>query len=82
MKPVLSLYDFLNRLCHPLLTLFMAVYLDATSKKGMSSMELKPKLDIRSYQTAWLLLHKIRIFDKLLVRCVSAPSFTYADLTE
>jgi transposase-like protein len=42
------------------MTLFWAVYLIATSKKGMSAMELKRKLDIRSYQTAWLLLHKIR----------------------
>ena len=49
-----------HRLRHPLLTLFWAVYLIATSKKGMSAMELKRKLDIRSYQTAWLLLHKIR----------------------
>jgi len=49
-----------HRLRHPLLTLFWAVYLVATSKKGMSAMELKRKLDIRSYQTAWLLLHKIR----------------------
>ena len=49
-----------HRLRHPLLTLFWAVYLIATSKKGISAMELKRKLDIRSYQTAWLLLHKIR----------------------
>lgn len=49
-----------NRLRHPLLTLFWAVYLIATSKKGISAMELKRKLSIRSYQTAWLLLHKIR----------------------
>jgi len=42
------------------LTLFWAVYLIATSKKGMSAMELKRKLGIKSYQTAWLLLHKIR----------------------
>jgi len=87
-----------HRLRHPLLTLFWAAYLVATSKKGMSAMELKRKLDIRSYQTAWLLLHKIRsanefifrfnrrwnldnIFDKLIVRCVTTSSFTYADLT-
>jgi len=49
-----------HRLRHPLLTLFWAVYLIATSKKGMSAMELKRKLGIKSYQTAWLLLHKIR----------------------
>jgi len=49
-----------HRLRHPLLTLFWAVYLISTSKKGLSAMELKRKLGIRSYQTAWLLLHKIR----------------------
>ena len=49
-----------HRLRHPLLTLFWAVYLIATSKKGISAMELKRKLGIKSYQTAWLLLHKIR----------------------
>ena len=49
-----------HRLRHPLLTLFWAVYFIATSKKGISAMELQRKLGIRSYQTAWLLLHKIR----------------------
>ena len=49
-----------HRLRHPLLTLFWAVYFIATSKKGMSAMELKRKLGVRSYQTAWFLLHKIR----------------------
>lgn len=49
-----------HRLRHPLLTLFWAVYFIATTKKGVSAMELKRKLGIKSYQTAWLLLHKIR----------------------
>lgn len=49
-----------HRMRHPLLTLFWAVYLVATSKKGISAMELKRKLDIKSYQTAWHLFHKIR----------------------
>lgn len=49
-----------HRLRHPLLTLFWAVYLVATSKKGLSAAELQRKLAIKSYQTAWLLLHKIR----------------------
>ena len=49
-----------HRLRHPLLTLFWAVYLISTSKKGISAMELQRKLGIKSYQTAWLLLHKIR----------------------
>lgn len=49
-----------HRMRQPLLTLFWAVYLIATSKKGISAMELKRKLGIKSYQTAWLLFHKIR----------------------
>jgi len=38
----------------------MAVYLIATSKKGLSAMELRRKLGIKGYKTAWLLMHKIR----------------------
>lgn len=49
-----------HRIRQPLLTIFWAVYLIATSKKGISAMELKRKLGIKSYQTAWHLFHKIR----------------------
>jgi transposase-like protein len=41
-------------------TLFYAVYLLATHKKGFSALELQRKLGIRNYKTAWLLLHKLR----------------------
>jgi len=44
----------------PLRILFMAVYLIATSKKGLSAMELRRKLGINGYKTAWLLMQKIR----------------------
>jgi transposase-like protein len=49
-----------HKLRQPIQTLFLAVYLIATSKKGVSAMELQRKLGIRSYRTAWALLHKIR----------------------
>lgn len=49
-----------HRLRHPLSTLLWAIYLVATNKKGISGSELQRKLGIRSYKTAWLLLHKIR----------------------
>lgn len=49
-----------HRMRQPLHKLLFAVYMVATSKKGVSAMELQRKLDIRSYQTAWHLLHKIR----------------------
>ena len=49
-----------HKLRQPLRILFMAVYLIATSKKGLSAMELRRKLGIKGYKTAWLLMHKIR----------------------
>lgn len=44
----------------PLRTLFLAVYLFATNKRGISALELQRKCDIKTYRTAWLLLHKLR----------------------
>ena len=49
-----------HRSHQPLRILFMAVYLIATSKKGLSAMELRRKLGINGYKTAWLLMQKIR----------------------
>ena len=49
-----------HKLRQPLTILFMAVYLIATSKKGLSAMELRRKLGIKGYKTAWLLMQKIR----------------------
>lgn len=49
-----------HRSHQPLRILFMAVYLIATSKKGLSAMELRRKLGISGYKTAWLLMQKIR----------------------
>ena len=50
-----------HRLKHSLFVLLWACYWVATTKKGISALELKRKLGIKSYQTAWLLLHKIRL---------------------
>ncbi len=49
-----------HRLHHPYSTLLWAIFLVATSKKGISGSELQRKLGLGSYKTAWLLLHKIR----------------------
>jgi transposase-like protein len=49
-----------HRLRQPLEILFWAIYLIATSKKGISALELQRKLGLKSYRTAWTLLHKIR----------------------
>ncbi len=43
-----------------LLVLFWACYWMATSKKGISALELQRKLGIGSYPTTWLLQQKIR----------------------
>ena len=44
----------------PLLVLLWACYWISTTKKGLSAKELQRKLGLKSYQTAWLLTHKIR----------------------
>ena len=44
----------------PLRTWFMAAHLLATHSNGMSALQLQAKLDLGSYKTAWLLLHKLR----------------------
>lgn len=44
----------------PLLTILWACFWIATSKKGISAMELQRKLGLGSYRTAWTLEHKIR----------------------
>ena len=49
-----------HKLRQSLFVLLWACYWVATTKKGISALELKRKLGLRSYQTAWLLLHKIR----------------------
>jgi len=49
-----------HKLRQPLRKLFLAVYLFSTSKKGISALELQRKLGLRSYRTAWMLLHKLR----------------------
>jgi transposase-like protein len=49
-----------HRLRQPLSILLWACYWIATTKKGISAMELQRKMGFKSYQTAWTLLHKIR----------------------
>ena len=45
----------------PLRTWFLAIYLFVQSKQGISALELQRELALRSYQTAWAWLHKLRI---------------------
>jgi ISXO2-like transposase domain/Transposase zinc-ribbon domain len=44
----------------PLRKWFWAIYFVATSKKGISALHLQRQLDLGSYRTAWLMMHKIR----------------------
>src|SRR5262245_52261284 len=44
----------------PLTVWFWAVFLVGRHKKGISALQLQADLELGSYRTAWLLLHKIR----------------------
>jgi len=44
----------------PLTVWFMACWLLATGKDGISALSLKRTLEIGSYQTAWAILHRLR----------------------
>lgn len=45
----------------PLITWFWAMYLAATFNTGISARQLQRQLGIRRYETAWMLLQKIRL---------------------
>ena len=44
----------------PLTVWFWASYLMATDKRGLSALLLQRQLGLRRYETAWLILHKLR----------------------
>ena len=44
----------------PLTVWFWAAYLMATDKRGLSALLLQRQLGLRRYETAWLMLHKLR----------------------
>jgi transposase-like protein len=44
----------------PLIVWFWATYLTVTDKRGMSALLLQRQLGLRRYETAWMLLHKLR----------------------
>jgi hypothetical protein len=43
----------------PLTIWFWAAYLMTTDKRGVSALLLQHQLDLRRYETAWMMLHKI-----------------------
>ena len=44
----------------PLAVWFWAAYLMTTDKRGISALLLQRQLGLRRYETAWMLLHKLR----------------------
>lgn len=44
----------------PLTTWFWAAYLMTTDKRGLSALLLQRQLGIGRYETAWMILHKLR----------------------
>jgi hypothetical protein len=44
----------------PLTLLFWPVYLMTTDKRGISALLLQRQLGLRRYETAWMMLHKLR----------------------
>jgi transposase-like protein len=50
----------MHRTRTPLVQWFRAAYLMATLTPGISALQLKRQLGLRSYQTAWTMLHKLR----------------------
>lgn len=59
-----QIYVTANTIFHksrvPLRKWFWAIFLMATSKKGISMLYLQKQLGIKTYRTAWLMGHKIR----------------------
>lgn len=56
----------------PLTTWFWAAYLTATDKRGISALLLQRQLGLRRYETAWMLLHKLR---RAMVNAARAPLY-------
>ena len=44
----------------PLTVWFWAAYLMTTDKRGISALLVQQQLGLRRYETAWMLLHKLR----------------------
>ncbi len=60
----------LHRTKTPLTVWFWAVYLSVTDKRGISALLLQRQLGLRRYETAWMLLHKLR---RAMVNAVREP---------
>ena len=60
----------LHRTKIPLTYWFWAAYIMTTDKHGMSALLLKQQLGLARYETAWMMLHKLR---RAMVNAVREP---------
>lgn len=63
----------------PLALWFWAAYLMTTDKRGISALLLQRQLGIRRYETAWLLLHKLR---RAMVNAAREPLYGEVELDD
>jgi transposase-like protein len=63
----------------PLMTWFWAAYLMTTDKRGLSALLLQRQLGISRYETAWMILHKLR---RAMVNAAREPLHGKVELDE
>lgn len=63
----------------PLTTWFWAAYLMTTDKRGLSALLLQRQLEIGRYETAWMILHKLR---RAMVNRAREPLWGEVELDE
>ncbi len=69
----------LHRTRLPLTVWFWAAYLMTTDKRGISALLLQRQLALRRYETAWLLLHKLR---RAMVNAACEPLYGDVELDD
>jgi transposase-like protein len=63
----------------PLTVWFWAAYLAVTDKRGISALLLQRQLGLRRYETAWMLLHKLR---RAMVNAAREPLYGEVELDD
>jgi transposase-like protein len=63
----------------PLTVWFWAAYLMTTDKRGISALLFRRQLGLRRYETAWILLHKLR---RAMVNAARAPLYGEVEIDD
>jgi len=63
----------------PLAVWFWAAYLTVTDKRGISALLLQRQLGLRRYETAWMLLHKLR---RAMVNAAREPLYGEVEIDD